>query len=121
MAVKYVLEEKTYAFSLRIIDIYKHLTTEKHEYVLSKQVLRSGTAIGALVREAKYAQSRADMLNKYAIALKEANETLYWLELLHDSQYLEESRFTTNNKDCNEITAILVSTVNKLKLPPPTN
>lgn len=78
-----ILEEKTYAFALRIIKAYNFLTS-KNEYVLSKQLLRAGTSIGANCREATYAQSKMDFINKLSIALKEANETIYWLELLHD-------------------------------------
>ena len=80
--------DKSYSLALRIIKLYQYLKDEKKEFVLSKQVLRSGTSIGAQVREAKFAQSRADFISKLSIALKEANETLYWLELLHDSGYI---------------------------------
>ena len=79
-----VLKEKSYAFALRIVKLYKYLCTHK-EYVLSKQVLRSGTAVGALVSEAEFGQSKADFISKLSIALKEANETLYWLSLLKDA------------------------------------
>ncbi len=74
-----VVKEKSFVFALRIVKLSKYLSQEKQEYVLSKQLLRSGTAIGALVREAEHAESRADFVHKMAIALKEANETLYWL------------------------------------------
>lgn len=80
--------EKSFDFALRIVKLYKYLCEEKREYVLSKQILRSGTAIGALVREAEHAESKADFIHKMAIVLKEANETQYWLELLHQSEYL---------------------------------
>ena len=79
---KSILEEKSFTFALRIIKLNKYLQKNQKEYVLSKQILRSGTAIGALMQEAKYAQSRADYLHKQSIALKEANETKYWLRLL---------------------------------------
>ena len=85
-----IIEPKSYSFALRCIELYKFLTTEKREFILSKQVLRSGTAIGALIREAEHAQSKADFLNKTNVALKEANETEYWLMLLKDSKYLSE-------------------------------
>ena len=78
------------AFALRIIRLYNYLKEEKQVYVLSKQVLRSGTSIGANIRESVNAQSRMDFINKLNIALKEANETEYWLELLHESDYLDE-------------------------------
>ena len=79
-----VVYEKSYSFALRIIKLYSFLKEEKREFVLSKQVLRSGTAIGALISEAKFAQSKADFINKMYVALKEANETKYWLSLLKD-------------------------------------
>jgi four helix bundle protein len=86
---KGILRDKSFAFALRIVKLYKYLTADKKEYVLSKQVLRSGTAIGALAREAEQAESRNDFIYKLAIALKEAAETEYWLELLFHSDYLE--------------------------------
>jgi four helix bundle protein len=81
-----VIEYKTYSFANRIVKAYRYLTKEQKEFILSKQLLRSGTAIGALVREAKFAQSKADFINKMSIALKEANETKYWLSLLYDNE-----------------------------------
>ena len=81
-----VLKEKSYAFALRIVKLYKYLSVHK-EYVLSKQVLRSGTAVGALVSESEFGQSKADFVSKLSIALKEANETVYWLSLLKDAGY----------------------------------
>ena len=79
-----LIDKRSYLFALRIVKAYKYLTKQQNEYVLSKQMLRSGTAIGAMMREAKFAQSRADFISKASIALKESNETLYWLELLHE-------------------------------------
>ena len=89
-----VIKTKSFAFALRVVKLAQYLQKEKQEYVLSKQVLRSGTAIGALVREAEHAQSKADCINKMSIALKEANETEYWIDLLHQSDYI-----TTDNYD----------------------
>lgn len=83
-----VIKVKSYAFAIRIVKAYKLLVEEKREYVLSKQLLKCGTSIGAMVREAKHAESKADFLHKINIALKEANETDYWLLLLKDTQYL---------------------------------
>ncbi|MER0439283.1 four helix bundle protein [Emticicia sp. W12TSBA100-4] len=80
-----VIKSKSFAFALRIVKLYKYLSTTHNEYVLSKQLLRSGTAIGALVRESEHAESKADFIHKLSIALKEANETDYWLELLSQS------------------------------------
>ena len=84
-----VVGDKSYQFALRIIKAYKYIAFTEKEYVLSKQMLRSGTAIGALIREADYAQSKADFISKQSIALKEANETAYWISLLKDSGYMD--------------------------------
>ena len=102
-------------FALRIVKAYKYLTKQKDEYVLSKQMLRSGTSIGAMMREAKFAQSRADFVNKASIALKEANETLYWIELLHDSEYIDDFSFDSLHHEADELTAILASIVKTTK------
>ena len=110
-----VIEYKTYSFANRIVKAYRYLTKEQKEYTLSQQLLRSGTAIGALVREAKFAQSKADFINKLSIALKEANETQYWLSLLHDNEYIDESSFLSIYEDAKEVTAILVSIVKTTK------
>ena len=109
-----VLGDKTYSFAIRIIKAYKFLSG-KSEFVLSKQLLRSGTAIGALCREAQNAQSKADFLNKMNIALKEANETEYWLSLLKDTEYLDIKIYESMNADCEEIVKILTSTVKTTK------
>jgi len=109
------IEKRSYLFALRIVKAYKYLTKQKDEYVLSKQMLRSGTSIGAMMREAKFAQSRADFVNKASIALKEANETLYWIELLHDSEYIDELSFNSLHQEADELTAILASIVKTTK------
>ena len=83
-----IVKDKSFSFALRVVKLYQFLNQEKKEFVLSKQLLRSGTAIGALVREAEQAESKLDFIHKLAIAQKEANETEYWLELLHKSDYL---------------------------------
>lgn len=88
-----VVKSKSFALALRIVKLSRFLQVDKKEYVLSKQVLRSGTAVGALIREAEHAESKADFIHKMSIALKEANETLYWLELLHQSELLESSAY----------------------------
>ena len=85
-----ILETKSYDFSIRVVKCSQYLQQEKKEFILSKQLLRSGTAIGALIAEGKYAQSKLDFINKHYIVLKEANETNYWLRLLKDCAYLEE-------------------------------
>lgn len=110
-----LIHNKSYAFALRIIKLYKYLVNEQKEYVLSKQVLRSGTAIGALVKESENAQSKADFINKMNIALKEANETEYWLMLLKDSEYISEDSFQSIHQDSVELIKILVSIVKTSK------
>jgi four helix bundle protein len=102
-------------FALRIIKLYRYLAFEKHEYVLSKQAVRSGTSIGANIREAVQAQSRADFLSKMQIALKEASETEYWLELLYESAYLNRTEFEDIYADCNQLNRILISIVKSTK------
>ena len=110
-----IISRKSYMFALRVIKAYKYLCTDKKEFVLSKQLLRSGTAIGALVREAEHAQSKADFLNKMNIALKEANETEYWLSLLKDSDYVENNVYLSIQQDCSEIIKLLISIVRSTK------
>ena len=110
-----VSKEKSLEFAVRIVNLYKHLTTEKKEFVLSKQLLRCGTSIGANIAESENAQSRSDFLSKMNIALKEANETLYWITLLHKTEYLTDSQFESLGKDINELISILVAICKKLK------
>lgn len=110
-----VLMNKSYAFALRVIKLYKYLCAEQKEYVLSKQVLRSGTAVGALVKEAEHAQSKADFINKMNIALKEANETAYWLMLLKDSDYISVSAYESLYPESEELIRLLVSIVKTSK------
>ncbi len=112
---KSVLKDKSYAFALRIVNLHKYLTTERREYVLSKQVLRSGTAIGALVREAEFGQSKADFIHKLSIALKEANETDYWLSLLKDSDYINQEMYDSLDPDIKELLRLLVASVKTAK------
>ena len=107
---------KSYAFALRIVKLYKYLVYEKKVYVLSKQLLRSGTSIGALVKEGEHAQSKADFLNKMNIALKEANETQYWIELLRDSGYLSSEESLSIYDNANELIRLLASIVKSTKL-----
>lgn len=104
-----VITVKSKAFALRIIKLYKYLTQEQKEYTISKQLLRSGTSIGANVKEAERGQSKADFYHKMNIALKEASETEYWLELLHESGYIEPSHFKSIYYDCQELLKILMA------------
>ena len=105
---------RAFAFALRVVKLAKVLHEEKREFVLSKQVLRSGTAIGALVREAEHAESKPDFAHK--IALKEANETLYWLDLLHQSGYVADRDFESIREDSEEVVKLLVSIVKTTKV-----
>ena len=102
---------KSFAFAVRVVRLSRWLQEEKREFVLSKQVLRSGTAVGAIIREAEHAESRADFAHKTNIALKEANETLYWLDLLHASEYLTIDHFQSIQPDAEELVKLLVSIV----------
>ncbi|MCX6983784.1 MAG: four helix bundle protein [Lentisphaerae bacterium] len=110
-----VVKEKSFAFAVVIVKLYKYLSIEKKEFVLSKQVLRSGTAIGALVREAEQAESKADFVHKMAIALKEANETDYWLMLLCKTGYLKSSEAEPIINGNNELLKLLTSIINTTK------
>ena len=110
-----MIKEKTLNFAIRIVKFYKYLCEDKKEFVMSKQILRSGTSIGANVRESKNAQTDPDYLTKMNIALKEADETQYWIELLFRSEYITEKEYESLNEDLKEIIAILVSIVKKLK------
>ena len=112
---KNILDEKCLAFAVRIVRFYQYLSTEKKELVLSKQILRSGTSIGANIRESRNAQSNADFINKINIALKEADETQYWLELLKLSDIINEDDFNSMNQDVKEIIAMFVSSLKTLK------
>ena len=106
------LDNKTKLFALRVIKLSRYLMEEKKEYILSKQILRSGTSIGANVRERKNAQSKLDFINKLSVALKEADETVYWLELLIGSEYIEQRMFVSLEKDIKEIIALITASIN---------
>jgi len=112
---KSIVADKSYAFAIRVVKLFKYLKSEHNEYVLSKQVLRSGTAIGALVREAEFAQSKADFINKLSIGLKEANETDYWIDLLYDTGYITHLMYQDIKKDIKELIKLLVSIVKSSK------
>ena len=112
---KSILKEKSYAFAIKIVTLSQFLQAEKKEYVLSKQILRSGTSIGALIREAEFGQSKPDFIHKMSVALKEANETAYWLNILKDTGYLTLEKFDLLQKDVMELIAMLVSTVKTTK------
>jgi four helix bundle protein len=108
-----IIKAKSFAFAIRIVNLYKHLTQKEQgkEFVMSKQLLRSGTSIGANVRESNNAESKADFIHKLAIAQKECDETAYWLELLHQTNYLTDEEFNSIHKDCIEILKIIRSII----------
>jgi four helix bundle protein len=110
-----VIREKSFAFALRIVKLYQFLTETKREFVLSKQLLRSGTAIGALVREAEQGESKPDFIHKTAIALKEVNESDYWIELLHQSGYLKETEYLSIHSDLAELLKMLTAIIKTTK------
>lgn len=110
-----VIAEKSMRFAVRIVKFYKYLCEEKKEFVLSKQILRSGTSIGANVRESRNAQSNADFINKLNIALKEADETQYWLDLFRLSEIISEESYDSLNTDVNELISMLISSIKTLK------
>lgn len=107
--------EKSYYFAIRIVKMTKLLTARRTEDVLTRQILKSGTAVGALISEVVFAQSKADFINKYSIALKEANETKYWLDLFHDTEIISEKEYASIYPDCVELVKILVAILNTLK------
>ena len=109
---KSIIENKSFDFAIRIVRLYQYLTLDKKEYILSKQLLRCGTSIGANVSEAQRGQSKPDFYSKIAISLKEANETQYWIRLLHATDYLTDNEYLSLNSDINEIISILVAICN---------
>ncbi|MBR4873452.1 MAG: four helix bundle protein [Clostridia bacterium] len=109
---KSIIEVKSFDFAIRIVKLYQYLTLDKKEYVLSKQLLRCGTSIGANVSEAQRGQSKPDFYAKMAISLKEASETQYWIRLLHATDYLTEAEYASLSSDIDEIISILVAICN---------
>ena len=110
-----ILKEKSFLFALRVVKLAQYLNSDKKEYVLSKQVLRSGTSIGALICEAEYAQSKPDFIHKLSIGLKEANETYYWLRLLREGGYISETMFNSIKPQTNELIKLLTSSIKTAK------
>lgn len=105
------VQNKSFLFAVRIVKLNKHLVANKKEYVLSKQLLRSGTGIGANIAEAEQAQSRPDFISKMSIALKEASETIYWLRLLYATDYLTEAEYYSIINDCRELEMMLTAII----------
>ncbi len=112
---KSILKDKSYHFAVRVVNLFKFLQSEKKEFILSKQLMRSGTSVGALVREAEFAESKADFIHKLAIAQKECNESIYWLELLNETEYLLESEFMSMNNDAIEVIKLITSSIKTAK------
>lgn len=110
-----VLLDKSFAFALRIVNVYKHLAGEKKEFVLSKQLLRAGTSIGANIREARNGESTGDFVHKLGIAQKECDETLYWLELLHQASFLDDAGFKSLHADAEELLKMIRSSILTIK------
>ena len=108
---KGILKTKTKAVAVRVVKLYQYLSQTKNEHIMSKQLLRSGTAIGALQREGEYAESKLDFVHKYAIAQKECNESLYWLELLHETSYLNTEEYSSMFTDAEEIMKLLTASI----------
>ena len=109
-----IIKDKSKKFAIRIVKLYQYLS-EKNEHIMSKQLLRSGTSIGANVAESQYAASKNDFLNKLYIALKECNETLYWIDLLYETSYLDEKQYVSINLDCEELKKLLVAATKTLR------
>ena len=110
-----ILKDKSFIFAVRIVNLYKYLCVESKEYIMSKQVMRSGTSVGAMVREAEYSESKADFIHKLAIAQKEINETLYWLELLQETKYISNKEFESISLDATEIIKMITSSIKTVK------
>ena len=110
-----IIKSKSFFLAVRIIECYKHLVQSKKEFVISRQLLKSGTSIGALIREAEHAESKADFIHKLSISLKEANETLYWIELLEATKFLEGRNSVKLKNETEEVLKILVKILKTLR------
>ena len=110
-----VLKEKSFQFSIKMVNLYKNLTEEKREFILSKQLLRSGTSIGAMVREAEFSESKNDFIHKLSIAQKETNESLYWIELLGKTEFIDLQIQNTLSNDACEILRIITASIKTAK------
>ncbi|MFP5470469.1 MAG: four helix bundle protein [Bacteroidia bacterium] len=110
-----IVKNKSFSFAIRTVNLCRYLSTEKKEYIISKQLLRSGTAIGALVRESEHAESKADFIHKLSIALKEGNEAHYWIELLHKTDYISINEFQSMENDVKELIKLLVTIIKSSK------
>lgn len=118
---KGIIKDKTMKFAIRIVNLYKFLVEDKKEFVMSKQLLRSGTSIGANCREGDFAQSQADFIHKFSIAQKECNETTYWLELLYHTNYISEKQYDSINTDAVELIKLIIASIKTVKAKLTTN
>jgi four helix bundle protein len=110
-----ILKKKSFDFALRIVKLYKYLYEEQKEFTISKQLLRSGTSPGAMIREAEFAESKSDFIHKMAVAQKETNEVMYWLELLYAAEYLSEQHFESIYADAVEVMKLITSSIKTAK------
>lgn len=110
-----VIKNKSFEFAIRVVKLYQFLCEQQREYVLSKQLLRSGTSVGAMVREAEHAETKKDFVHKMAIAQKEINEAMYWLELLKETEYLNQEQFLSMHTDAVEIIKLITSIIKTAK------
>jgi four helix bundle protein len=115
MKTENVVKNKSFSFAVKVVKLYQYLVDQRKEYVLSKQLLRSGTSVGAMVREAEHAESKNDFTHKLAIAQKEINESIYWLELLKETNYLSQTEFEGMNNDAVEIIKLLTAIIKSAK------
>ena len=110
-----ILKTKSFDFAVRVINLYKYLKKRHGEYVISQQFIRAGTSVGALIREAEFAESTKDFMHKLSIGLKEANESVYWLQLLHATNYINKKMFDSMESDATELLKMLISSVKTIK------
>ncbi|MDR1653955.1 MAG: four helix bundle protein [Prevotellaceae bacterium] len=110
-----IIKEKSFKFAIRIVNMYKYMIEEKQEFVMSKQILRSGTSVGASVCEAEHSESKADFIHKMAISQKEINETLYWLELMKETNFISDKEFESINTDAVELIKMLTASIKTTK------
>jgi len=111
-----VVKSKSFAFSVRIVRLYQYLANQKKEFIIAKQLLRSGTSVGAMVKEAEHAESRNDFKHKISIAQKEINESIYWLELLRETEYLSKEEFDSLKADAIELLKIVTAIIKSVKV-----
>ena len=110
-----ILKEKSFHFAIRMVNLYKYLKKQHVEYILSQQIIRSGTCVGAIIREAEHAESTKDFIHKLSIGLKEANETKYWLDLLLATEFINKRMYNSINQDCEELLKLLIASVKTSK------